>query len=418
MKNLSPINENKDVVTKEYVDPVKSQAAINRTTLGTQCKNLLKNTAVTKTVNGVTFTVNSDGSITAKQTTTAPGNATIDVATNITLNPGTYILTGDDEIKKSGYGEIRFYINGTIYAANTAHTFDEEVTISAVRIFVWSGVNINGSKTIYPMLRYADITDDTYEPYKKTVDERLIQNKSDIAVNKSTLGYQRKNLLKPTSSKTRAGITYTVNQDGSVALTGTSTTGSSYNYFSIPITLQPGKYKVNGMPETSKTNTYRVDLRANESGGTAYGYGAKEFEVEFTETTTAYYMIRIDGSYKNPLDGVTFYPMIRYADILDDTYEPYQPSVQEQTAYSISVSGKSTSAAISYSGVPTLICLTPNTADSTTGGLYMINSAGAVVKLIEKTGVVVAAASSSKTFTITNNTSTVMDVCISRCWGR
>ena len=48
----------------------------------------------------------------------------------------------------------------------------------------------------------------------------------------------------------------------------------------------------------------------------------------------------------------------------------------------------------------------------------MINSAGAVVKLIEKTGVVVAAASSSKTFTITNNTSTVMDVCISRCWGR
>ena len=110
--------------------------------------------------------------------------------------------------------------------------------------------------------------------------------------------------------------------------------------------------------------------------------------------------------------------MLRYADILDDTYEPYQPSVQEQTAYSISVSGKSTSAAISYNGVPTLICLTPNTADSTAGGLYMINSAGAVVKLIEKTGVVVAAVSSSNTFTITNNTSTVMDVCISRCWGR
>ena len=41
MKNLSPIDENRDVVTKEYVDPVKSQAAINRTTLGYQCKNLL-----------------------------------------------------------------------------------------------------------------------------------------------------------------------------------------------------------------------------------------------------------------------------------------------------------------------------------------------------------------------------------------
>lgn len=308
---------------------VKNDIAINRTTLGTQCKNLLKNTAVTKTVNGVTFTVNSDGSITAKQTTTAPGNATIDVATNITLNPGTYILTGDDEIKKSGYGEIRFYVGSTVYSTNTAHTFDTEVTIT-VKIFIWQGVNINGSKTIYPMLRYADITDDTYEPYKESVDERLINNTSDIAINKSTLGYQRKNLLKPTSSKTRAGITYTVNEDGSVTLTGASTTGSTYNYFSIPITLKPGKYKVNGMPETSKTTTYRADLRATESGGTAYGYGVKEFEVEFTEITTAYYMIRIDSSYKESLDGITFYPMIRYADIVDDTYEPYSDSVDER----------------------------------------------------------------------------------------
>ena len=242
--------------------------------------------------------------------------------------------------------------------------------------------------------------------------------KSQAAINRTTLGYQRKNLLKPTSSKTRAGITYTVNSDGSVTLTGASTTGSTYNYFSIPVTLKPGKYKVNGMPSTSSNSTYRVDLRANESGGTAYGYGAKEFEVEFTETTTAYYMIRIDGSYKEELNGITFYPMIRYADITDSTYEPYQPSVQEQTPYSLSVSGKSTSAAISYSGVPTLICLTPNTADSTAGGLYLINSAGAVVKLVEKTGVVVAADTASNTLTITNNTSTVMDVCISRCWGR
>ena len=84
------------------------------------------------------------------------------------------------------------------------------------------------------------------------------------------------------------------------------------------------------MPETSKTTTYRTDLRATESGGTTYGYGAKEFEVEFTETTTAYYMIRIDGTYKEELGGVTFYPMIRYADIIDDTYEPYKENIDER----------------------------------------------------------------------------------------
>ena len=166
------------------------------------------------------------------------------------------------------------------------------------------------------------------------MDKEYLAKKKDllngIAINQTTIGYQCKNLLKPTSSIKRAGITYTVNEDGSVTLTGASTTGSTYNYFSIPITLKPGKYKVNGMPETSKTTTYRTDLRATESGGTTYGYGAKEFEVEFTETTTAYYMIRIDGTYKEELGGVTFYPMIRYADIIDDTYEPYKENIDER----------------------------------------------------------------------------------------
>lgn len=418
ISNITVSVEGVDTVCKIKDKVARNDIAINRTTLGTQCKNLLKNTAVTQTINGVTVTVNTDKTVSVQGTTTSQPNFVF-LTKAITLKAHQkYYLTG--AYSNSVQLSLRDSTAARVFAEDSGngaeYTPDNDTeAVVLIRIGI---IALDTPVTLYPMLRYADITDDTYEPYKESVDERITNNVSDIAINKSTLGYQRKNLLKPTSSKTRAGITYTVNQDGSVALTGTSTTGSSYNYFSIPITLQPGKYKVNGMPETSKTNTYRVDLRAKESGGTAYGYGAKEFEVEFTETTTAYYMIRIDGSYKNPLDGVIFYPMIRYADILDDTYEPYQPSVQEQTAYSLSVSGKSTSAAISYNGVPTLICLTPNTADSTAGGLYMINSAGAVVKLIEKTGVVVAAASSSKTFTITNNTSTAMDVCISRCWER
>lgn len=172
-----------------------------------------------------------------------------------------------------------------------------------------------------------------YVAYKTEVinnKSNIATNKTDTALIKTALGYECKNLLKPTNSITRAGITYTVHEDGSVTLTGVSTTGSTYNYFSIPVTLKPGKYKVNGMPSTSSNSTYRVDLRSTESGGTVYGYGAKEFEVEFAETTTAYYMIRIDGTYKEELGGVTFYPMIRYADITDDTYEPYKENIDER----------------------------------------------------------------------------------------
>lgn len=173
------------------------------------------------------------------------------------------------------------------------------------------------------------------ENIQKNVDD-ITALKNDVAINRTTLGTQYKNLLKPFNSETRAGITYTVNDDGSVVLSG-SNTSSSYNYYSIPIILKAGTYKVSGMPSTSSNSSYRVDLRAEATGGTVYGYGTKEFEVTFDETVTAYYMIRIDAAYKESLDGIVFYPMIRYAEITDDTYEPYMPSLQEQINTLLSV---------------------------------------------------------------------------------
>ena len=32
------------------------------------------------------------------------------------------------------------------------------------------------------------------------------------------------------------------------------------------------------------------------------------------------------------VENLTFYPMLRYAEITDDTYEPYKPSVEERLA--------------------------------------------------------------------------------------
>ena len=335
----STADENGENIANNFA-AVKNDIAVNKSTLGTQCKNLFNPNTVnwyqpTKT------SIAEDGTITS---TTTSDSRTWDLANSeyfLTLPAGKYIVKTiteslDDTISANenirGYNETGSQVFGIypniVGTRTTTFTIDTVTTIGIMfKLF---------TQTCKIMIYDADILDDIYEPYSDNVDTRITQNKSDIAVNKTTLGYQRKNLLKPTSSITRAGITYTVNDDGSVTLTGASTTGSTYNYFSIPITLKPGKYKVNGMPETSKTTTYRADLRATESGGTTYGYGVKEFEVEFTEITTAYYMIRIDGSYKESLDGITFYPMIRYADIIDDTYEPYQPSLQEQISALIS----------------------------------------------------------------------------------
>ena len=354
---------------KEYLAKKKdllNGIAINQTTIGTQCKNLLNHTLETTEINGVTITVNRDKSITINGEATS--NIKILLGKIKDNKKNDLILSGcpEDGSQSSYFLELAWtnlkyddslgeyvsvFCGGRDIGKNYTYIRKKNDSKSFDISLIIEKGTVMSNHIFKPMVRYADITDETYEPYKENVDERIIKNtsdidvnksdivvnksdiavnKSDIAINKATLGYQCKNLLKPTNSITRAGITYTVNSDGSVTLTGALTTGSTYNYFSIPVTLKPGKYKVNGMPSTSSNSTYRVDLRSTESGGTVYGYGAKAFEVEFTETTTAYYMIRIDGTYKEELGGVTFYPMIRYADIIDDTYEPYKENIDER----------------------------------------------------------------------------------------
>ena len=348
---------NKEFLAKK--EDLLNGIAINQTTIGTQCKNLLNHTLETTEINGVTITVNQDKSITINGEATS--NIKILLGKIKDNKKNDLILSGCPEggSQSSYYLELAWtslqyddslgeyvsvFCGGSDIGKNYTYIRKKNDSKSFDISLIIKKGTVMSNHIFKPMVRYADITDETYEPYKENVDERIIKNTSDIdvnksdiavnkfdiAINKTTLGYQCKNLLKPTSSKTRAGITYTVHEDGSVTLTGISTTGSTYNYFSIPVTLKPGKYKVNGMPSTSSNSTYRVDLRSTESGGTVYGYGAKEFEIEFTETTTVYYMIRIDGTYKEELGGITFYPMIRYADITDDTYEPYKENIDER----------------------------------------------------------------------------------------
>lgn len=177
MKNLSPINESKDVVTKEYVDPIKSQAAINRTTLGYVKKNLLKNTAKTSIMSGVTFTVNTDKSVTANGTNSTSNYANIIVFKG-ELEAGTYTLTGaaSDAFRirlgmgttADGYGTWVGVDKGNGYTFTVA-----EKALYTVTCQVESGKT--ASNVIFkPMLRYADIIDDTYEPYQPSLIDRCL----------------------------------------------------------------------------------------------------------------------------------------------------------------------------------------------------------------------------------------------------
>lgn len=240
--------------------------------------------------------------------------------------------------------------------------------------------------------------------------------RNDITLNRTTLGYQSKNLLKLTlTTKTVSGITFTVNDDYSITLNGTSTAiiwqeigatgGNNFRKEKLIFTGNPAGTGGGAGLEA----WYMNSTTGNKYVSIANGNILTESDYDPSGAISYEFHINQGKTYNN----VTFYPMLRYADITDDTYEPYQPSLKEQVPYSISLPSKSTSESYSYNGVPTMICLTPSESVSSGGGLYLINSVGTAVYLIDKTGIVINTDTTNKTFTITNNTASTYDVYIS-----
>jgi len=132
-------------------------------------KNLLQNTATSQTINGVTFTVNANGSVTCN------GQATrvIYFAFNssFTLPVGEFVLTGCPT--GGGDSSYRMYIQTDNLSPQKFYTDTgngvtidntNAGTVYSARILIVNGYSCN-NLTFYPMIRKADIEDDTYEPY-------------------------------------------------------------------------------------------------------------------------------------------------------------------------------------------------------------------------------------------------------------
>lgn len=128
-------------------------------------KNLLDNVATSQTIHGVTITINADKTITCNGTATER----IGLRINATmLQSGDYICSNNIQGSSTSY-----YVDWTIRAASSITlkeyrqaikiTTDEPVNVTAW-INIVSGYNCNNI-TFSPMIRKADIEDDTYEPY-------------------------------------------------------------------------------------------------------------------------------------------------------------------------------------------------------------------------------------------------------------
>lgn len=169
-----------DYYTKSQTDGLisgkvdKAETALNRSTLGYQRKNLLKNTAVSKTTNGVTFTVNGDGSITTDGTST--GVVDYIIGKYLFENGVKYTLSGCPSGGTASTYVLRVYGLSSGSSSSTSDygngvEFVGDGNTHDIRIVIGNRVNMNSD--FYPMLRYTEITDDTYEQYMPSVKEYI-----------------------------------------------------------------------------------------------------------------------------------------------------------------------------------------------------------------------------------------------------
>lgn len=215
MKNLSPINEEKDLVNKKYVDALSTaimaslrelenadmelaesigqnatdiialernttislndlfaRISANAATLGYKAKNLLKVTASSQTINGVTFTVNADRSVTISGTATS--QAIFHLNQKVGLVSGTtYKVCSPSSSATTSkfYAEI---YNASWGGRKVITTSDVSVStgIGIYRIVVPSGVTLS-DVTVYPMIVSENETDTSFEAYTGDVNTRL-----------------------------------------------------------------------------------------------------------------------------------------------------------------------------------------------------------------------------------------------------
>lgn len=177
---------------------------------------------------------------------------------------------------------------------------------------------------------------DTDLATRVVVDVDDLQNENTLI--KQTLGYSKKNLIPYPyydSTKETNGITWTNNNDGSVTANGTATDDSYYFLYNrSDIMLPTGKYFITSNVDDSSKLFFTYALLTNKTDGTGVKDAFRSYDVlpfEITESDIENYNILIGISVLKgaTVTNLTFKPMIRRAEILDDTWEPYKLSVAE-----------------------------------------------------------------------------------------
>lgn len=242
------------------------------------------------------------------------------------LKAGTYKISG-----ASGGSNTTYYIRigtGTtdtwlfnLYDAEKEFNIASDTLITA-QVVIYANQTVS-NLVFKPMIRPAAITDGTFVPYAKTNRELTVENASQQSEINYAVNTGAKNLFKNTAvNKTYLGVTFTVNGDGTVSLSGTATTAASVLEIGT-VTPPAGSYIVSGCPAggswAPNPNKYRIRIAKNgawlgDETGTGYTVTVNGSDVISLQINSA---VGFDTA------GLVFKPMIRPASITDSTFQPY-----------------------------------------------------------------------------------------------
>lgn len=233
-----------------------------------------------------------------------------------------YIISGlDYGIRAHEYNSNHDFIKSYVVNNNNSFTVSNNCAYiraaGSINQFLDTGM-INLGSTSLPYEPYIEETTNIYldNPIRTINDEIEYIDYSEQKQHRV-----RKNLLQNTATtQTINGVTFTVNNDKSITCNGVSNI-TTYIYLNMDFIPKEGiTYIYSGCPQNGGIMSYELDL-LNPSGIAKQDIGNG---ISFDSTIRNEYLrvrLRINAGYT--CNNLTFYPMIRKADIEDDTYEPY-----------------------------------------------------------------------------------------------
>lgn len=348
--NTPTENSEKPVKSKGVYSALESNSAksasLLKSTVGWTGKNLLPNDFPNQTINGFTCTKDVNGIINLN------GICTVDTFRRIYLGNipnGTYIIS--DNVPN--HSDCSIYINAKKLDGTTVYSIADTMnkpTLNAdntlykeydIGLYLKNGIQFSNLK-VYPMLRDASITDDTYEPYHPSVEEEIEQIYADNGV----LG--AKNLLEVTANtQTLSGVTFTVNRDSdgnviNVTVNGTASANTSF-VLRTKTPLAAGKSYIISRGEAGDGDFQMVATAWNNGSYVkniieigAGGYTEKSFMADYNGYNDIQISIFVRSG--KTISNAKVYPMLRLASDPDDTYVPYAMTNRELTEKKINLS--------------------------------------------------------------------------------